>query len=245
MEELVKDKVCIVTGAGRGIGMAIAQKLAENGGIIYAVDCVSGVVDEWAQNYSNVTAVTADITDINAIKSFVMLVKKNHGRIDVVVNNAGIEYNDRIGMIPDENIRKMFDVNVFAMIHIIQQCSRVMMRNPNGGSIINISSRVGMNGNPGQLAYAASKGAVIALTKSAAKELGPYQIRVNSIAPGLTNTKMMQAVDVQALKGRISRICMGRVAEPADIANAVLFLASDLSGYVSSQVIGVDGCTII
>ena len=120
-----------------------------------------------------------------------------------------------------------------------------MSRNENGGSIINISSMVGLRGNAGQLVYSATKGAVIALTKSAAKELASKGIRVNSIAPGLTQTEMMEQADLEKLQGRISNICMGRIAQPTDIAGACLMLASDYAGYISGQIIPVDGCTIM
>ena len=120
-----------------------------------------------------------------------------------------------------------------------------MERNENGGSIINISSMVGMRGNRGQLVYSATKGAVIALTKSAAKELASKKIRVNSIAPGITQTAMMEQVDLEKLQGRINNICMGRIAQPRDIAGGCLLLASDYAGYISGQVLAVDGCTIM
>ena len=128
---------------------------------------------------------------------------------------------------------------------MLQLVSRVMGRQERGGSIVNIASMVGLRGNRGQLVYSATKGAVISLTKSAAKELAPKKIRVNAVAPGLTNTAMMQQADPEKLRSRIANICMGRLAEPGDIAGACLFLLSDLSSYVSGQVLPVDGCTIM
>ena len=174
-----------------------------------------------------------------------MAIKKQFGHIDVLVNNAGVEFNELIGMISRENMEKMFNVNVFGTIEMLQTVSRVMERNENGGSIINISSMVGMRGNRGQLVYSATKGAVIALTKSAAKELASKKIRVNSIAPGITQTAMMEQVDLEKLQGRINNICMGRIAQPRDIAGGCLLLASDYAGYISGQVLAVDGCTIM
>ena len=144
-----------------------------------------------------------------------------------------------------ENMEKMFRVNVYGTIEMIQAVSRIMARNENGGSIINISSMVGVRGNPGQLVYSATKGAVIAVTKSAAKELAPKKIRVNSIAPGLTQTEMMEQADIEKLQNRISNISMGRIAQPKDIAGGCLLLACDYAGYISGQVLPVDGCTII
>ena len=174
-----------------------------------------------------------------------MAIKKQFGRIDVLVNNAGIEFNELIGMISHENMEKMFRVNVYGTIEMLQTVSRVMARNENGGCIINIASMVGMRGNPGQLVYSATKGAVIALTKSAAKELAPKGIRVNSIAPGLTQTEMMEQADLDKLQTRIEHICMGRIAQPRDIAGACLLLASDYARYISGQILPVDGCTIM
>ena len=130
---------------------------------------------------------------------------------------------------------------VYGTVNMLETVSRIMRRQESGGSIINITSLTALKGNKGQFVYSATKGAVISLTKSAAKELSEMNIRVNAIAPGLTNTDMMRQADPEKLQGRIDNICMGRLAEPEDIANAVLFLASDASTYISGQVIGVDG----
>ncbi len=243
---LLDGKVCLVTGAGRGIGRAIAERFASEGAIVYANDVNKDELDRWIPQFMEgvIRPICFDITEESAVKNAALFIKKEAGRIDVLVNNAGIEFNESIGMISRKNMEKMFLVNVFAMVDLIQVVSRVMGRQESG-SIINISSIVGRRGNPGQLVYSATKGAVISLTKSAAKELANKGIRVNSIAPGLTNTRMMQAEDNEKLQQRINNISMGRLAEPADIANACLFLASDLSSYISGQVIGVDGCSIL
>ena len=187
----------------------------------------------------------SDIADAASVQKNVISIKKQFGHIDILVNNAGVEFNELIGMISHENMEKMFRVNVFGMIEMIQTVSRIMARNENGGSIINISSMVGLRGNAGQLVYSATKGAVIALTKSAAKELAPKKIRVNSIAPGLTQTEMMEQADLEKLQGRIGNICMGRIAQPKDIAGGCLLLASDYAGYISGQILPVDGCTMM
>lgn len=247
MNELLVGKVCLITGAGRGIGRAIAERFALEGAMVYANDLDSGEFDKWmptSECKNLIRSICFDITDEVAVKNAIMAIKKESGRIDVLVNNAGIEFNESIGMISHKNMEKMFQVNVFAMVEMIQVVSRVMSRQQSG-SIINISSIVGRRGNPGQLVYSATKGAVIALTKSAAKELAVKNIRVNSIAPGLTNTRMMKAENSEKLQQRINNISLGRLAEPLEIANACLFLASDLSSYVSGQVIGVDGCSIL
>ncbi len=247
---MLSGKVCIVTGGSRGIGKAISQVFARNGAVVYAVATREGSVEAWAEEFNptvsgEVRSLYFDISDEKAAKNAVMQVKKACGHIDALVNNAGVEFNELIGMISRENMEKMFSVNVYGTINMLQIVSRVMGRQETGGSIVNITSMTALRGNRGQLVYSATKGAVISLTKSAAKELAEKKIRVNAIAPGLTNTDMMKQADPEKLKGRIANISMGRLAEPEDIANGCMFLASDLSTYVSGQVLPVDGCTIM
>lgn len=247
---MLEGKVVIVTGAGRGIGQAMATLFAQNGAIVYANDVREGIVGEWsggvnAEASGEVRPLYFDISSEMETKNAVMAVKKDCGRIDGLVNNAGVEFNELIGMISRENMEKMFTVNVYGAINMLQMVSRVMGRQENGGSIVNIASMTALRGNKGQLVYSATKGAIISMTKSAAKELAAKKIRVNAIAPGLTNTLMMRQADPEKIQGRISNICMGRLAEPVDIARACLFMLSDLSGYVSGQVLAVDGCTIM
>lgn len=248
MGELLKNKVCIVTGAARGIGKEVALLFASEGAEIVVNDARLGSADEWINQSAlkeHLHPYYFDISNPDAVRQNVMAVKKQFGHIDVLVNNAGVEFNELIGMISRDNMEKMFNVNVYGTIEMIQAVSRIMSRNINGGSIINISSMVGLRGNPGQLVYSATKGAVIALTKSAAKELAPKKIRVNSIAPGLTQTEMMEQADIEKLQGRISNICMGRIAQPNDIAGGCLLLASGYAEYISGQILPVDGCTIM
>lgn len=248
MGELLKDKVCIVTGSARGIGKEISLLFASEGAEVVVNDTREGSADRWINQSKYKEALHPyyfDISDSVAVRQNIMAVKKQFGHIDVLVNNAGVEFNELIGMISQEHMEKMFRVNVYGTIEMLQAVSRIMARNEKGGSIINISSVVGLRGNPGQLVYSATKGAVIALTKSAAKELAPKKIRVNSIAPGLTQTEMMEQADIEKLQGRINNICMGRIAQPQDIAGGCLLLASDYAGYISGQILLVDGCTIM
>ncbi|MDC7290718.1 glucose 1-dehydrogenase [Blautia schinkii] len=248
MRDLLTGKVCIVTGSARGIGKEIAILFAEEGAQVVVNGAREGSADGWiseSPNKEHLDAVYFDITDPEAVRKNVMAIKKKYGHIDVLVNNAGVEFNELIGMISRSNMEKAFNVNVYGTIEMLQAVSRIMSRNENGGSIINISSMVGLRGNAGQLVYSATKGAVIALTKSAAKELAPKKIRVNSVAPGLTQTVMMEQADIDKLQGRINNICMGRLAQPRDIAGGCLLLASDYASYISGQVLPVDGCTII
>ena len=247
---MLSGKVCIVTGGSRGIGKAISQVFARNGAVVYAVATREGSVEAWSEAFNpevsgEVRSLYFDISDEKAAKNAVMQVKKACGHIDALVNNAGVEFNELIGMISRENMEKMFSVNVYGTINMLQIVSRVMGRQETGGSIVNITSMTALRGNRVQLVYSATKGAVISLTKSAAKELAEKKIRVNAIAPGLTNTDMMKQADPEKLKGRIANISMGRLAEPEDIANGCMFLVSDLSTYVSGQVLPVDGCTIM
>lgn len=247
---LLTDKVIIVTGAGRGIGQAMATLFAENGAVVYANDVREGTVEEWCRAVNEnsdgeIIPLYFDITSEQEVKTAVMSVKKERGHIDGLVNNAGVEFNELIGMINRDHMRMMFDVNVFGTVNMLEIVSRIMGRQENGGSIVNIASMTALRGNRGQMIYSATKGAVISLTKSAAKELAPKKIRVNAIAPGLTNTAMMQQADPEKLQSRINNICMGRLAQPEDIAGACMFMLSDLSAYVSGQILAVDGCTIM
>ena len=248
MSDLLKNKVCIITGSVRGIGKETALLFAEEGAQVIVNGTREGSADEWIQESplkERLDPFYFDITDPVFVRQNVLAIKKKYGHIDVLVNNAGVEFNELIGMISRENMEKMFRVNVYGMIEMIQAVSRVMSRNENGGSIINISSMVGLRGNAGQLVYSATKGAVIALTKSAAKELAPKKIRVNSIAPGITQTAMMEQADLEKLQGRINNICMGRIAQPRDIAGGCLLLASDYADYISGQILPVDGMTMM
>ncbi len=247
---MLTGKVCIVTGGSRGIGKSIAQLFAENGAVVYATATKEKSIEEWSEAFNNtvkgeIRSLYFDVSDEKATGDAVRKIKQACGHIDGVVNNAGIEYNELIGMISREHMEKMFQVNVYGVINMIQRVSRIMGRQETGGSIVNIASMTAIRGNRGQLVYSATKGAVISLTKSAAKELASKKIRVNAIAPGLTDTDMMRQADQEKLQNRIDNICLGRLAEPEEIAKACLFMISDLSSYVSGQVLAVDGCTIM
>lgn len=248
MGELLKGKICIITGSTRGIGKEIALLFASEGAEVIVNGTKANSADGWiakSEWREHLYPYYFDITNAGKVRENIMAIKKKFGHIDVLVNNAGVEYNELIGMISRVNMERMFEVNVFGMIEMLQIVSRIMAKNENGGSIINISSMVGLRGNSGQLVYSATKGAVIALTKSAAKELASKNIRVNSIAPGLTDTEMMGQTDINLLQKRIRNISMGRIAHPKDIAGGCLLLASDYAGYITGQILPVDGCTIM
>ena len=196
------------------------------------------MVKETIKSRGKIIPVYFDVTDINCIKKILLDIRKNSDNLDILVNNAGVMSNQRIGFITQSEMQLLFTTNVFAVIQLIQYASRIMA---DAGSIINISSIVGQYGNAGQLLYSATKGAVISLTKSAAKEMASRHIRVNSVAPGLTLTDGMNSTEQEYIKKRIENIPFGRVATPRDIAMVCLFLASDLSQYVSGEIIGVNG----
>ena len=239
---LLTNKVCIVTGAAQGIGKQIANQLALDGAEVYACDLQTSTSDN-----PHIHPICLDITDSQATKEVFQSIYKQAGHIDCLVNNAGIVYNRRIGMIMREETERMFRVNVIAPLELIQLSSRLMARN-GGGSIINIASVTAVLGSPGQVAYSATKGAIIAMTKSAAKELASQGIRVNAIAPGIIQTERFAELyesDGEKIENRIQRIALGRLGTPEDVANACSFLASDRASYISGQILGVDGCASI
>ena len=252
MEGLLYNKVCIITGAAQGIGKGIAERFAADGAIVYACDLREGVMDEWAKecserNKTRVIPMYFDVSDAAAVKNAFMAIFKTEKRIDALVNNAGVVFNKKIGMIVRQETELMFRINVIAVIEMVQLCSRLMARN-GGGSIVNIASVTAVLGSPGQSAYSATKGAIISFTKSAAKELAPQGIRVNAVAPGIVKTERFAELyesDGAKIDQRISRIGLGRLGTPEDVANACAFLASDRASYISGEILGVNGCASI
>lgn len=242
MAQLLENKVCIITGAAQGIGRQIAEQFVADGAIVYACDRQT-----FTTGNPQIHPIELDITNATAVKTALMQIFKAEGHIDCLVNNAGIVYNRKIGMIMREETERMFLVNVIAVLELIQVVSRLMAR-CGGGSIVNIASVTAVLGSPGQVAYSATKGAVISLTKSAAKELAPQGIRVNAVAPGIVKTERfaeLYEANGEKIDERIKRIALGRLGTPEDIANACAFLASDRAAYISGQILGVDGCASI
>lgn len=246
---LLDGKVCLITGTSRGIGAETARRFSEEGAIVYANAKTNGCIDERSKEWENlyntkVVPVYFDVTDEKAAKQAIMQIKKEQGKLDVLVNNAGVMRDALIGMVNKDLMEEIFSVNVFAVMNMLQLANKLMSRQKSG-SIINLSSIVGVEGNAGQLVYSASKGAVAALTKTAAKELAPNNIRVNAIAPGMIDTDMFRSIGTEKMEQHLEHIKMGRLGTPNDIANAIVFLASDLSTYVTGQILGVDGEALV
>ena len=244
---LLKNKNTVITGCNRGIGKEIVRVFAENGANIWA--CVrreSGTFSKYINNLEqkhsvSINPVYFDLSDEEQIKTGVKTIKETKEPVDILVNNAGAIFTALFQMTSMQKLKEMFEINYFSQMLLTQYISRIMMRQKSG-SIINISSSAALEGNEGRTGYASAKAAMIASTKVLAKELAPYNIRVNAVAPGLTQTEMMESSTPEdALKETLNRICMKRVGQPEEIANSVLFLASDLSSYMTNQVLRVDG----
>ena len=247
---LLSGKVCMITGCGKGLGRATLVSFAAAGAdVIYANDIVSGSIDGIAKELqakytTEIKTMYYDISDFSENKKAVLQIKKECGRLDVLVNNAGVMKDALIGSVTDSLVQWIYNTNVFGSMDLLQLAAKLMLHQKKG-SIINLSSIVGITGNPGQLVYSSSKGAIISMTKTAAKELAPHGVRVNSIAPGMIDTDMMRSVGEKHLKKHIENIPMGRLGRPEEIANTAVFLASDMSSYVSGQILAVDGCVLV
>ncbi len=239
---LLKGKVALITGASRGIGKAVALKFASEGADIAFTDLkiIPETIDEIAALGVKVKAYESNAADFAATEEVVSQIFADFGRIDILVNNAGITKDGLMLRMGEDQWDAVINVNLKSAFNYIHAVTPIMMRQ-RAGSIIGMSSIVGLHGNAGQSNYAASKGGMIALHKSIAQEMGPRGIRANCIAPGFVITEMTAALPEDVLKEWEKRIPMRRGCKPDEIANVALFLASDLSSYVSGQVITVDG----
>jgi 3-oxoacyl-[acyl-carrier protein] reductase len=243
-------RVAYVTGSTRGIGNAIARALAGQGAAVVvngrtSESAVAALADELSREHgTECIGIFADQRDPGAISGAYRHIFATYGRLDVLVNNAGILDDALLGMIQESTILETFEINTLAVLRNMQAAARLMRRG-GGGSIINMASIIGVMGNPGEAVYGGSKAAVIGMTKSAAKELAPIGIRVNAIAPGFIDTDLTRAMPPARFDERLASVGMGRIGQPVDVANVALFLASDLSTYVTGQVIGVDGSLVI
>ena len=224
----LSGRVAIVTGSSRGIGAAIAQKLAANGASVILnglrnSDALKDQATDLASTYGvEVKVVAGDVSDASVSQALVKEAFSSFRRLDIMVNNAGVLRDSVIGMIQDDQIDETLNVNLRGVLNGVQAAARLMQRKKSG-SIINISSIIGRVGNSGQLVYGASKAGVIGATMSAAKELAPFGIRVNSIAPGYIETDMIRQIPVDVHQERLDSIAMQKIGKPEDIADAALF----------------------
>ena len=240
----LEGKVSIITGAGQGIGQATALKFAREGAIVIACDITQEAVDAVAQacraEGAKAEGHVMDVTDRAQVDAVVAAVLTAHGRIDVLVNNAGITQDARLQKMTLEQFDRVIDVNLRGTFHCAQAVSNTMVAQ-GSGVILNASSVVGLYGNFGQTNYAATKFGVIGFTKTWARELSPKGVRVNAVAPGFIKTPMIATVPDKVLDELAQKVPLKRLGQAEEIANAYAFLASDEASYITGAVIEVDG----
>ena len=240
-----KDKVVLVTGGSRGIGRAIATAFGKQGATVvlsYAGNeaAANETVGAITSAGGKAKAIRFDVADANACAEHIDAIVKEFGRLDVLVNNAGVAIDGLIMRFKDEDWDRTLDTNLKGAFGLIRAASRPMMKQK-GGSIINLSSVVGEMGNGGQAAYASSKAGLIGLTKSVARELASRNIRVNAVTPGFIDTDMTAGLPEDAKKKMMDAIPLARLGSPDDIANAVVFLASESAAYITGETLKVNG----
>lgn len=243
---MLEGKIAVVTGGTRGIGFATVEKFLENGAKVFllgskkeSVDKAINQLKDINENYE-VDGDCPNLSDLASVKTTFSHIVEKYGKIDILVNNAGMSAMDKIYDYKEEDFKKIMDLNVNAVFN----CSRAVvdyMKENGGGVILNTSSMVSIYGQPSGCGYPASKFAVNGLTKSLARELGKDNIRVNAVAPGVTLTDMMKNVPDNVIEPIIKGIPLGRIGTPEDIANAFLFLASDMASYITGVILSVDG----
>ena len=244
---IIDGKVAIVTGGTRGIGYVIVKEFLKNGAKVALAGSRQETVDAALAKLAeegfadNVMGIAPDLTDPAAVGEAFAAVVARFGRLDILCNNAGISSRTPLVDYTLEEFEKVMAINVTAPFVCTQAAARIMIEQGDGGSIITTSSMVGKHGQPSGFAYPTSKFAVNGMTLSLARELARHRIRVNAVAPGVTHTDMVDALPESVIKPLIDSIPLGRMGEPEDIANAYLFLASDMADYISGAVIPVDG----
>jgi len=238
------SKVAIVTGASRGIGFAVAEALAKAGYNLAICGTREETVNAAAEKLSaykvEVLPRVVNVADGEAVQTFVQEVAKHFGRLDVLVNNAGITRDGLSMRMKSDDWQAVIDTNLSSVFYASQAVLKPMMR-AKGGRIINISSVVASMGNPGQINYCASKGGIDAMTRSLAREVGSRNITVNAIAPGFIGTDMTDELGDDAKKALVAQVPLGRLGKPEDIAATVLFLSGESGGYITGQVLHVNG----
>lgn len=245
---MLKDKICVVTGGTRGIGRAIVEEFLEQGATVILFgsreETVSKALSELKGRYERVDGAWPNLMDGNSIKEAIDKIVEKYGRIDVLANNAGVADDTSIYDYDAEKFEKILDLNVKGVFNAIA-ATIPHMKKAGGGAIISTSSMVSKYGQTRGVAYPTSKFAVNGMTISLARELGPDGIRVNAVAPGITNTDMMKNVPKEMIDPLIGNIPLRRIGEPEDIAKAYAFLASDEASYISGVVLSVDGAMLV
>lgn len=242
---MLKGKVALVTGASRGIGKAIAVSLAKQGAFVIvnyngSKEKAEEVAAQIRSDGGEAECFQCDVADFDKCGEMVNEIIEKHGHVDILVNNAGITRDGLLMKMSEQDFDSVISTNLKGAFHTIRHLSKYLLKQ-RSGKIINISSVSGVMGNAGQANYSASKAGIIGLTKSVAKELGSRGITVNAIAPGFIETDMTDAMPEKAKEAVMSQITLKRVGKPQDIANAVVFLASENADYITGQVISVDG----
>ena len=243
--KLLQDKVAIITGASRGIGSGIAKVFAANGANVaftYSSSSESALVLENELKSMGILSkgYQSNAADFKEANELIENIFKDFGNIDILINNAGITKDNLLMRMSEEDFDKVIEVNLKSVFNMTKAVQKIMLKNRKG-SIINMSSVVGVKGNAGQANYAASKAGMIGFTKSIALELGSRNIRCNAIAPGFIETEMTAKLSEDVVQGWRDAIPLKRGGTPEDVANACLFFASDISAYVTGQVLNVDG----
>ena len=238
---MLKGKIALITGANRGIGKAIARTFAKNGShlILVARDIESLQKVKESISEVEVDIFSCDISKESEVKTLFQKIAKISKRIDILVNNAGVLESSLLGMIKRESMDSLFQTNVYGQIYILQYASRMMKRN-RAGSVINMSSIMGIQGGRNSSLYSATKAAIVGLSRSLAKELAP-EIRVNVIAPGVVKTELISDLSQKCLREFEDATLLKRIATPEEIADVALFLASDMSKFITAEVLNVDG----
>jgi len=239
---LLDGKVALITGGSRGIGASIVRKFVEAGAkVVFTYRSSSAAADKLVEEIgSNVTALQSDASNYEQAEQLIKQVMEMHGQIDVLINNAGITKDNLLLRMNEEQWDSIMDVNLKSVFNLTKHCLRPMLKQ-RSGSIINMSSVVGVFGNAGQSNYSASKAGIIGFTKSIAKEIGSRGIRCNAVAPGFIQTEMTEVLDEAVINQYIANIPLNRLGTSEDVANISIFLGSDMSTYISGQVISVCG----
>ena len=242
---LLDGKVAIVTGGSRGIGRAIVDAFASEGAAVAFTylssrEKAEALASEWTAKGSKVIAYYSDASSFVHAESLVPSVQEQFGRIDILVNNAGITNDTLLLRMDEEQWNSVIDTNLNSVFNMTKQCIKVMLRQ-RSGSLIHLSSVVGLFGNAGQANYAASKAGIIGFSKSVAKEIGSRNIRSNVIAPGFIESDMTEVLDENTRKSFLANVPLGRLGQASEVARLAVFLASDMSSYITGQTVSVCG----